>query len=89
MTAQFHHTMRELHSRPSDGIHVRLLWSEYDGRVAVTVADDKTGEAFAIHVRDGDRAMEVFSHPYAYAAWRKIDTRGASALTQPVVVLTA
>src|SRR4029079_12694562 len=29
MTAQFHHTMRELHSRSSDGIHVRLLWSEY------------------------------------------------------------
>jgi hypothetical protein len=31
--------MRELHSRVNDGIHVRLLWCEGDGRVFVAVND--------------------------------------------------
>lgn len=46
MNAHILQTMRELHSRISDGIHVRLLWSERDGRVTVAVADCKTGDAF-------------------------------------------
>ena len=66
--------MRELHSRMTDGIHVRLLWSEHDNRVAVAVDDSKTGDAFAVEVREGDRAMDVFHHPFAYAAWRGIAT---------------
>ena len=87
MTAETHHTMRELDSRASDGIHVRLLWNEHDGRLAVAVADEKTGDAFAVDVRDGDRAMDVFHHPYAYAAWRKIDTcDGVSASAHAVAV---
>jgi hypothetical protein len=67
-------TMRELHSRVSDGIHVRLLWAERDGRLAVTVTDIRTAEAFCIELRDGENALEVFHHPYAYAAWHGIDT---------------
>lgn len=59
---------RELHSRTSDGIHVRLLWSEEDGRVFVAVADAKTGDAFSVEVPEGERALQVFHHPYAYAA---------------------
>lgn len=31
MTAQILHTTRELHSRVSDGIQVRMLWNEHDG----------------------------------------------------------
>jgi hypothetical protein len=89
MTAQIHPTMRELDSRSSDGIHVRLLWSGHDGRLAVAVTDEKTGDAFALDVRDGDRAMDVFHHPYAYAAWRRIDTRGASSPARPVAALAA
>ena len=89
MTAQIHNTMRELDSRCGDGIHVRLLWSEHDGRLAVAVADAKTGDAFAVDVREGDRAMDVFHHPYAYAAWRKIDIRAASSPAQPVAALAA
>jgi hypothetical protein len=80
MTAQILHQMRELDHRVNDGIHVRLLWSEDDGRVAVAVADTKTGDAFAVEVRDGDRALDVFQHPYAYAAWRRIDTRGGASV---------
>ena len=28
--------------------------------------------------RDDERALDVFHHPYAYARWRGIDTRGAA-----------
>jgi hypothetical protein len=59
---------RELDRRTSDGIEVRLLWSQNDGRVTVTVTDTKTGEAFELPVREGERALDVFHHPYAYAA---------------------
>lgn len=68
---------RELDHRSNDRIVVRLLWRERDGRVLVDVADAKTGERFAIEVGDGERALDVFHHPYAYAAWRGIDTRSA------------
>jgi hypothetical protein len=66
------HLTRELDSRTIDGIEVRLLWSEHDGRVLVAVSDSKTGDAFSIEVREGDRAMDVFHHPYAYRASREI-----------------
>jgi hypothetical protein len=64
------HLMQELDCRRSDGIDVRLLWSRHDGRVLVTVDDARTGESFAIEVRDDERALDVFHHPYAYAAHR-------------------
>ena len=59
---------RELDGRTADGIEVRLLWCQNDGRVTVAVTDTKTGEAFELPVREGERALEVFHHPYAYAA---------------------
>jgi hypothetical protein len=59
---------RELDSRLSDGIDVRLLWNSENGHVSVAVSDTKTGEAFELHVPDGARALDVFHHPYAYAA---------------------
>jgi hypothetical protein len=58
---------RELDSRVSDGIEVRLLWHPADGHVSVAVHDTKTGDAFELPVGDGDRAREVYRHPYAYA----------------------
>jgi hypothetical protein len=80
MTVHTLHTMRELDRRQSDGIHVRLLWGEHDGRLAVAVADTKTGDAFVVDVRDGDSALDVFHHPFAYAAWQRVDTRGDAAI---------
>jgi hypothetical protein len=59
---------RELHSRLNDGIQVRLLWCEANGRVFVAVNDHKTGEAFSVDVPEGQRALQVFDHPFAYAA---------------------
>ena len=63
---------RELDSRLADGIRVRLLWHPADGHVSVTLADSKTGEAFELTVGDGDRAIDVYQHPYAYAARRRL-----------------
>jgi hypothetical protein len=59
---------RELDSRTSDGIHVRLLWHTNEDRVSVAVEDTKTGEAFELPVTDSERALDVFHHPFAYAA---------------------
>lgn len=70
--------LQELDQRASDGLDVRLLWRASDDRVFVTVADAKTGERFTVDVREGDSAREVFHHPYAFAAWRGIDTRSES-----------
>ena len=70
MTSTTTHLLRELDHRNSDGIDVRLLWNERENTVHVTVNDAKTGEAFTIPVRDGDKAMDVFQHPFAYAGRR-------------------
>jgi hypothetical protein len=67
MTAQTPTSLRELHSRTADGILVQLLWSEDENRVFVAVNDRKTGETFSVAVPDGERAMHVFAHPFAYA----------------------
>jgi hypothetical protein len=62
---------RELDSRTSDGIHVRLLWHTEEERVSVAVEDTKTGESFELSVTDQERALDVFNHPYAYAAGQR------------------
>lgn len=79
MNAENPDGMHELHSRISGGMQVRLLWSQDDDRVAVAVAVDDitTGDAFMVEVNDGERALDVFQHPYAYAALRGVPTRPA------------
>jgi hypothetical protein len=63
--------LRELDHRVSDGIDVRLLWRPHDNRAIVAVNDSKTGETFAIEVGPDQRAVDVFHHPFAYAANRR------------------
>jgi hypothetical protein len=67
MTPELLTSMRELHSRVNDGVHVRLLWCQSDGRVFVAVNDHRTGDAFSVEVPEGELALQVFEHPYAYA----------------------
>ena len=74
MTIRIPTEMRELHSRLNDGIHVRLLWDGDDEQLVVSVTDIRTGGAFCLEVREGEKGMEVFHHPYAYAAWHGVDT---------------
>jgi hypothetical protein len=67
MTTHTTHTLRELDQRVSDGIDVRLLWRPHDDRALVSVSDARTGGSFTIEVREGQRPLDVFHHPYAYA----------------------
>jgi len=66
--------MRELNSRINVGVHIRLLWCQDDGRLAVAVTDTRSCEAFSIEIREGENALDVFHHPFAYAAWHGIKT---------------
>jgi hypothetical protein len=65
--------LRELDRRTNDGMEVALLWRKSDNSTVVSVRDIKTGSAFKLDVRDDEQALDVFHHPYAYAAWRGID----------------
>lgn len=67
---------RELDSRASDGIRVRLLWHPDDGQVSVTVEETKSGVILDLPVGHGERALDVFHHPYAYAAIRRFRDNG-------------
>ena len=61
-------TLQELNHRRHDGIDVTMFWDPETNQVTVAVNDAKGGEAFEIHVLPGERAMDVFTHPFAYAA---------------------
>jgi hypothetical protein len=65
--------LQELDHRSNDRIDVWLLWRESDNQVFVSVADEKTGDTFTIELREGEKPLDVFHHPYAYAAFHGID----------------
>ena len=78
---------RELNSRVSNGLQVRLLWCEHDGRLWVAVVDTRTREAFRVRVRDGERPLDVFHHPYAFAAHHATGPFAEAADDEPAVSL--
>ncbi len=78
MTVDSLTSLRELDCRVSGGLQVRLLWRQADGRLWVAVLDASTGESFHLEVRYGERPLDVFRHPYAYAAHHHVDTRERS-----------
>ena len=57
----------ELAYREADGIEVSLLWARADGSLTVVCADTRTGDWFAL-TPEPATALDVFYHPYAYAA---------------------
>jgi hypothetical protein len=59
---------RELAHRYSNGIDVTLSWSPGDDVLLVTVCDE-AGDDFELVV-ESHEALDVFEHPYAYAAYR-------------------
>jgi hypothetical protein len=65
----------ELDTRTTDGIDVRLLWHRAEDRVSVTARDVRSGATVEIEVRDHARALDVFHHPYAYAAFHGVEPR--------------
>jgi hypothetical protein len=65
--------LRELAHRSADGIDVTLLWTSATDTLSVVVRDCRTNDAFELALDSTDDALDVFHHPYAYAAWRGID----------------
>lgn len=55
-----------------------MLWDPGENKVTVVVSDARTGEVFEIEVGPGDRALDVFNHPFAYTPIRKIVLAPAS-----------
>jgi hypothetical protein len=72
-------SLHELDRRARDGVDVALLGRKRDNGILVSVADAKTGGAFQLEVRDDEQPLDVFHHPYAYAALRGIDTTSQAA----------
>jgi hypothetical protein len=68
-------TTIELDSRTTDGIEVRLLWHRAEDRVTVTATDTRSGEVLEVAVREHESALDVFHHPYAYAAFHGVQPR--------------
>jgi hypothetical protein len=68
-------TSEELAFRTADGLEVALLWHPSVDVLSVAVLDSKTGDSFELLVDETDRALDVFHHPYAYAAHRGLDFR--------------
>ena len=64
---------RELDHRATDGVEVALLWYPGTDVVSVRVDDARAGESFELVLGEGDRPLDVFQHPYAYAALRGLD----------------
>jgi hypothetical protein len=52
---------------------VWLRWRTSDDLLFVEVANGRTGERFVVEVAEGERPLDVFWHPYAYAPDRRID----------------
>ena len=62
-----------LAERKNAGIQVTLLWAEDTDAVAVLVRDEGTDDQFELSVEPGANALDIFEHPYAYAAWRGVN----------------
>jgi hypothetical protein len=63
--------IEELASRESAGIQVSLFWSREGNTLSVVVRDNRTGEEFSL-VPEPEEVMDVYRHPFAYAARRRV-----------------
>ncbi len=88
MTAQVLTSVRELDTRGTDGTQIRLLWCQHDGTLWVAVLNTRTGDAFCVEVHDGERPLDVFHHPYAYAAHHGVEM-SAPRVPDPEVSMAA
>jgi hypothetical protein len=68
-TTDFAPMARELAHRISDEVEVTLTWHPVGGELTVSVSDRRTGGYFEVAAAP-DNALDVFEHPYAYAAFR-------------------
>jgi hypothetical protein len=64
---------RELASRHSGGVHVRLYWRKRGDRVFVHVKNEPIGESFVLEPPK-EAALSAFYHPYALRSSRNAVT---------------
>jgi len=62
---------RELAHRESDGLKIVLSWHCVSGDLTVCVSDVRSGAYFELPAAP-KLAMDIFEHPYAYAAFRGV-----------------
>jgi hypothetical protein len=62
--------MIELAHRESGSTHIALLWSKEDATLTVSVVGSSPDDSFELEVPEAT-ALDVFYHPYAYAALRR------------------
>ena len=55
-------------SRSRVGVDVALLWRRCDNTAFVAVVDHRTGDELSLDVNEDDNALDIFDHPFAYAA---------------------
>jgi hypothetical protein len=63
---------RELDHRSTDGIEVSLFWSTLGNRVTIELVDTRIDECLEFEVA-GEKALDAFRHPYAYAPAQALD----------------
>ena len=72
------HHRAELAVRDQNGVAVTLFWLRGTDVTVVSVLDKRNGEGFELVLEAADRALDVFHHPYAYAAARGLATAGST-----------
>jgi hypothetical protein len=65
-------SMRELDYRFVNGLQVQLWWDPDTSCTWVSVRDARTESQFLIEVGDGERPLDVFHHPFAYAPRQRL-----------------
>jgi hypothetical protein len=75
-------TYVELAQRKGDSVAVSLLWRREDNRLKVAVAVTSTGVDFELDALP-ENALDVFYHPFAYAAFRGLDYDVETAASPP------
>jgi hypothetical protein len=63
--------VRELAYRTTDGVEVVLFSHTPTNTLTVAVSDERTGAYFELPA-EADRALDIFEHPYAYAAFSDV-----------------
>ena len=63
---------RELAKRKTGAVEIALIWHMVTDTLSVSVKDASTGAEFQLVVEAAE-AMDVFHHPYAYAASRRVE----------------
>jgi hypothetical protein len=70
-------TFTELAQRTGDNLAVSLLWRQEDNRLRIVVTDSAAGQEFELDAHP-ENALDIFHHPFAYAAFRGLDYGAAT-----------